>query len=554
MRPTLASLWIGIGAAALVVGLGWLLWPTEAATGAGPVPEQGRLETVPAPSAPAAESRAPGPITPRASDDRGTTTSEADSAADAVITGQVLDFDGTPAPNVTVLLFPMRDGAPRPEPRRQALTDDQGRFRIAGGRTSSSERMLVAFKPRRQPATLRLANDPREPVSLVLREGLSIEGTVSVDGVPVRRAVVADTGFCDVSSLAFEANHWWNGTAFEPRVAHAVCDESGHFVLEGLAEDTYRVNVEQLAQEGVIGLVCRAWVRAPASGVRLAAHSGRLSIKVLGKDRVLGSARVSVFDPTTGAQALCPPQETTVVRVAAGIEITVEAAHAGFEPATLTVPALDPGETRVITIPLTESQEPRLDLTLRGARAMGLEAVQVRFIPMVRPPLGEIGALHEIREALRATRLRDELFVVEHIPHPPGSYIVVIMADPPGCLVPIRQDVSLPASGVVAIVDDAVTGGRLEVSIADTAGTQLFAEYAVNDARGRKVADRRYEFRRNEDPRQKAFDLITESRVLAPGPYEIVVSCSGYRVGRRTVTIRPNETTKEEVRLEPEAK
>ena len=166
--------------------------------------------------------------------------------------------------------------------------------------------VVVAFKPGRRPATQPLtfaATESRKDLRLSFDLGAAIEGTITLDGRPVRGARIS----ADSKSAPTGSPFVWNGTAFETKRAAAFSDDEGRFVITGLAPEAYWIETDQLVSENSIALACRAEVVAPASGIRLGVHSGRVLVRVLSKGEVLPEAKVAVLDPAGRRMSFAQP-------------------------------------------------------------------------------------------------------------------------------------------------------------------------------------------------------------------------------------------------------
>ena len=64
-----------------------------------------------------------------------------------VLRGEVVDFEGSPAAGVSVVVFDMRDGAPQSPASQRTATDEQGRFSLSVPSPLARKIVLVAFKP-----------------------------------------------------------------------------------------------------------------------------------------------------------------------------------------------------------------------------------------------------------------------------------------------------------------------------------------------------------------------------------------------------------------------
>ena len=223
-----------------------------------------------------------------------------------LIRGEVLDIDRTPAADVPVVVFDMRDGAPHSQASQRTQTDEQGRFSLNVPTPLAWKIALVAFKPMRRPATLIIDGEQADPVTLALGEGAAIEGVVRVDGHQPRQGnftmlvatsgslirfstgrISADIRFGVPGCFSGNDELWWAGTAFETKLAAVSCDAEGKFRIAGLARDTYRIDASNLVDDSGLNLDVRADVTAPATGVELGLATARLRIRLEGNGRVL---------------------------------------------------------------------------------------------------------------------------------------------------------------------------------------------------------------------------------------------------------------------------
>jgi PEGA domain len=557
---------IAIVAAALVVaaGLAVFLWRSEPPAPPPSLPDGPAEDPEPALSTPV-PSRLVETIAPRSSvpaGEPGSPQAEGAAAAETgTLSGEVFHPTGSPAAGAAVAYFASRDGAPFSKAERTAKCDERGRFNLAFPGAAPTEGIVVAFTHGRRPSTVHLAGDAGVPLKLRLGEGAAVEGTVTLDDAPVRDSIIgADIRFGVPGCFADSEELWWSGTAFETKSAQVVSDTEGRFRIAGLAQDIYRIDAQLQIREKGIGFVCREHVRAPMTGVRLGTRSGRLRIRVAGDGVVPARAVVAAIAPD-GGQIRANGADMGELRVATDVPLKVEAAHPGFDPKSVAVPALAAGEVRELELVLARSASARLELTLRGADP-ALQRVHVRFVPATPTPDEDNHAQADVRRTLWATRAREGPFVIEHVPHPPGRYFIIVR-NSDTFLLPIRQEVNLPAEGVLGVVADAVAGGKIEVVAIGPAEARPFGEYVLRDASGAEIARRgvgrgwHVSFRLAAEgitPHAETTELMRENGVLAPGTYEIEVTSEGYRPARRKVTVKPNETTKEEVRLEPAPK
>jgi hypothetical protein len=470
---------------------------------------------------------------------------------EVVVAGEVLDWDGTPATIVGVVALRLKDGAPG-ESCGRAETDGQGRFLLSIARPAPAECVLAAFKPARRPATLPLtisAADSRKDVRLALGMGSAIEGSITLDGKPVVARVSANLKSAPPNSSAFG----WNGSAFETKRAAVYSDRDGRFVLTGLAPETYLLETDAWVSGTSVGLVGRAEVLAPASGVQFANASGRLKIRVLGRGEPLPQARVAVVDPL-GARLFTSDSE---LRVAAGLPLKVEAAQRGFVAKQVAVPALAAGENRGLDLTLEPEESPDLHLRLRGASEMNLARVRVHLLP-VFPEQEGMCVLKQVRGGLHAVRGHEDRFVLEAVPYPAGNYVVVLLPEPPASwFTPVQAQLSLPATGSVELALDVTLGGRLTVTMQDATSpdSALPGHYVLRDGRGAEVystATASSPAPGGHDARAEAASLQRSTRVIAAGTYEIEARSDGFRTLRQEITVRPGGDTMPVLQLEKE--
>lgn len=555
---------VAIAGVALAGGLTVILWPSGASPAVRPPPaEKDRAASVDEPAVPALPESAPArTISPRPFDappEVQKTGPEAAATTDGepvVISGQVVDFDRKPAAGAPVFLHLMRDEAPASPAARLATSDRDGHFTLSVPRPFPQDWMLVAFRPMRRPATLRRRGEPREPLELVLGEGAAIEGTVSLDGMPAAEArVAADIRPGVPGSVTPGDELWWAGQAFEAKRIQTVCDESGRFRVTGLAEADYQLEASQLGKVRMFGVNPRVTVRAPATGVRLEAATARLRVKVMGDGKVLDRARIALITGD-GRQFRSDSAQFADIRIAPGVPMTIDAAFAGFEPKTVTVGALGAGEARDLQIVLDPASSPRLELRLQGATAMGLKSVVVKFVQARRTPDNENRALEDLRQVLLAQSIGQDEFVLEHVPHPPGAYFLVVIAGSSSWLLPIQKEVVLPASGVLQVSAEAVAGGRFNVSVRDPGGAPVGGEFVLRDLQGAEILTRSFGSWGSDTisgaggVRAEAADLARTAGILAAGTYELEVKCDGFKPVRRQVTVKASSLVVEEVRLE----
>ena len=375
-----------------------------------------------------------------------------------VVSGNVLDWDGAPAATIDVSVFRLQDGAPAGTACVRGDTDAQGRFSLSIPATAPMELVVAAFKAGRRPATQPLtfaATDSRKDVRLSFDLGAAIEGTITLDGRPVRGARIA----ADSKSAPTGFPFVWNGMSFETKRAAAYSDDEGRFVITGLASEAYWIETDQLVSENSIGLACRAEVVAPASGVRLGVHSGRVLIRVLSKGEALPEAKVAILDAAGRRMSIPQPGD---VRVVSGLAFKVEAVQRGFAPKQVAVSALTAGETRNVDVILEPDEGPELRLSLRGASEMNLEKVSVRLIPTSVPGQEGLCVQKELRRGLQAERAYGDQFLMKNVPYPAGQYILLLLPEPPeSWFAPLEIDIALPASGFAEVALDVVRGGRL---------------------------------------------------------------------------------------------
>lgn len=569
MKPSRAAFALGIGGVALVAGLVLLLWPS-----AGGAPLRGPLRPIdqeraadsgePEPPASAPESAQPRTISPRPFDPRAETRKAAPddpAAADAapvVITGIVLDFDRKPAAGANVILYVAQDDVPVSSDRFTS-TDGDGRFTLTITRPFPRDWILAAFRYMRRPATMRRRGEPTEPFELVLGEGFTIEGTVTIDGKPAREARVSASLQARMSPSTPDAlvrdNLGWTGQAFEARRVQTACDDTGRFRLEGLAQAEYQLEGQQLERVRMFVVNPRVVARAPATGVRLELVTARVRVKVMGDGKVLDRARVAML-ASDGRELRSDSGEFADLRVAPGVAITIDAAAAEFAPKTVSVPPLAPGETRDVEIVLDPASSPRLELRLQGATALGLKGVIVKFVTTAKPEENENRALKDVRQVLLARSTKEDEFVLERVPHPPGKYLLVVIGSTSSWLLPIQKEVVLPATGVLEVSADAIAGGNFSVTARDPAGNPVPGELVLRDLNGAEIMTRSFGPGASgtsfgpSGTRVEAAEFSRTSGVLPAGTYDLEVKCEGFKPVRRQVTVKAQSLLVEDVRLE----
>jgi hypothetical protein len=361
---------------------------------------------------------------------------------------------------------------------------------------------------------------------------------------------------------------WWEGTAFETKLATVDCDGEGRFRISGLARVTYRLDASNLLDESGLNLDVRADVTAPASGVELVLATGLLRIRVEGNGRALEGGRVSVLN-AEGGSIRTESADPLQFRVGAGVPLTVEAACAGFVQKSVAVPPLAAGEVRDVTIELEPAVTASLRLTLRGAEAMDLDRVSVRFVPLAEPEGKSTSALEDLRETLVAVRTRADDFVVEHLPLPAGQYILVVIPhSDDSWMLPFEEDVTVPAEGVLAVTHHAIAGGRVDVAGLDPDGNAVSGRWSLRDANGVEVLSGRVVGGGVEwtmfatgrgvagvpAARIRAGSLRRAPRVVPAGGYDLVFDADGFKTARRTVNVVAGTVTRFEIRAtEPAA-
>ena len=290
-------------------------------------------------------------------------------------------------------------------------------FRIPLPPNAPTEGVLLAFKPGRRPATLPVTLAPvdsRTNLRLTFGLGAAIEGSVMLDGRPVRGARVS----ADLKSDRTGSPIGWIGNAFETKRAAGYSDDEGRFVLTGLAPGVYWIATDQLVSETALGLTCQAEIVAPASGVHLGVRSGQVRIRVFGKGEPLAEARLAIVD-SRGTRTIIPhPSE---LRVATGLSFALEAAQRGFVARKVVVPPLTAGERRDLDVVLEPADPTAIRLDLRGAIDGSLATVPVDLIPVTRPDQEGVCVEKELRRDLRAERRPDNRFVLEDVPYPAAT-------------------------------------------------------------------------------------------------------------------------------------
>ncbi len=419
---------------------------------------------------------------------------QAGPADDAgALTGIVLDFDRTPASDVVVAIFAMDGDTPAEEALTSTRTGVDGAFRFSAP-LQEGDRAIVAFRSERRPTTARLTigGGPIPPVALTLGEGATISGTVKENENPSAHAsLLADRSFGTPGHLVDTTELWWEAGAFEAKVASTVCDAGGRFVLRGLARATYAVTV-QLGQAPGARALINEWstdVVAPSTGVELGAATATIQFRVVDGGGALLRDSIASLEDALGTAIRGRLGEPWSVRVLARTEHTVQATCLGFEQAECVVPPLAGGETRAVNLELKRAPHAELRLRLRGAAALALKEVALRFFRADAADAAGSQLTQELRFRLRATAISDEEFVLPVVPYPPGQYLVAILpAATDSWLLPTQTTVELPRSGLVRATVDAMLGGRVDVQLAEGDRSPETAAWSLRDASGAMVA------------------------------------------------------------------
>jgi hypothetical protein len=542
--------------------------PTEA-------PAQGRSPRTPIPTRTYREPTPKDSASPPVDPER-----EEPHALESVLEGRVLGPGGGPVALAGVSFFPLGPEGPK---RRAIVTVEsnaEGRYRMTLPPTCPREGLLMAHREHLRPEALAVTvrrHGAVRGLEFRLEEGLVIRGTVTWNGLPMPRsrwpsflaAVAANEihphgeGICvgldalfgtpGVSILTSGATSidlptllWTRGRP-EVKATSVETGPDGTFEIGGLSPGViHRLNL----WDWQAGNFCHPDVfRAveqdvvPGATVHIDIRTALVTVSVRGEGESRNRAMVKLTSGTTGAAHIAwADQAAWGSRVAPGASHVLRVTARGHLPFQVDIPPLQVGEARHIDVPLIPHDDPDVVITLRGAEALNLGGISVRFVSPT-PSQDERGGV----VVLRASRTRGDEFHLEDVPLPVGRYTIVVSGQCPSSqmLLPVETTVDLQ-DGVVDVTLEARLGGRCEVTVAHSVEEFTYQLWALLGETALSVTIVRSEL---TFPGEEFFLMngatshADAARLLEPGDYELEVTCDNKQVIRERVVIRAGETT-----------
>jgi hypothetical protein len=431
---------------------------------------------------------------------------------ETALEGVVLAPDGTPLPRARVAFFAGEAGAPVQHPLGTTQSGDEGRFRLVVPGTASTQGYLMGHHSGLRPGLLSVSVVPGRTaggLELQIGAGLVVRGTVSLNGRPLDRAMVAlDVAFGtggifpegdqmtvwgrkDLDGGTSQCNElWWSEGRPEIKRISASTDPEGRFEMQGLSSLPYRLEVSSkkpFPSHADVFAAASQWVTPPATA-DVEIRTATVQVDLTGERGVEGPYAVEITSQGSGA---CWKGSTEEAR--SGVHVVPQVAHTlgvrlrGNEPARAEVPSLHAGEVHRITIELRRRDDPDLRLTVLGALASGIDRITARFL-REGPPASSARWGHDGRReaTLTVSRGRNDDFLIEDIPLPPGRYTVVVMPDGPSSpVLPSSVTVDLSDAGPAAAVVEVRIGGRYEITV--TGADEKPVSWALRNANGNAV-------------------------------------------------------------------
>ncbi len=426
----------------------------------------------------------------------------------------VVELEGFgPAADATVAVFPAESA----EPSAAARTDADGRFKIPVERGGAY--FVAAAAPAYAPAGSDVvAGADTEVATLVLRGGVSIEGSVRVADAPAARATVRASlpealgrtlalGL-DGQALAVDAL----GVAW--RSIAAETDGNGRFALAGLSSRSYRVEVEALS-DGASPPYGPLDVAAPGVAT-FDEPVARVAILVHGDGVLLTGAVVDVRHEDGRMLSMRTAAGRALVLARPGERLGLAVSAPGFEPELRDILAATNAEAFELR---SEARPATLRVTLRSEDGVALPAA-CEFD--LEPDRGF--------PSRRKAMVEDGGFVLRDLE--PGGYRVVAML--PGNFAPAEGRVTLARGEAAELTLDVFAGGRIVVRIL-TKGQlpDVWVEGAVDPRASRLPPEVKWEVKGD----------TLESGLLPPGSYVLhVLAPDGPR--SFPVELKPAETLK----------
>lgn len=497
----------------------------------------------------------------------------------AYVEGLVLDESRQPRAKANVSLHPIGSDGPEAKPVAVALSDAEGRFRLAAA--GSGRHLLVAtwqdndrpggeMRARPLPASVLVDLEVGRRIDgLVLELGAShrVRGIVRIDGRPRHHAVVGWRPAGDARRLRARSGSAY-GRAPLLYVDGAVhwgeydvrTSDNGRFLILGLSAVPYRLHVDSapgLHVHRMSKAPVALEVIPPADRVELDLQGARLVMRVrvdgepaqleeeihlcgigMHPDLPDGVVWGSYFGEAD-ANGVCRIGLTPRHRYVVCVE------ESDYEPYWHEFEAPAAGEELVLVVDLVPARpKPRLVVTLDGEGAEAVEKASFGFRPVTEDPLSDSAY------PVRSVRTEDGRYVLMDLI--PGRYRMHVRPgrnwyDVPTDWLEAETEIVIPPEGETRVSVTIEQGGRLQLEIVDVDARYLEGSCVIRDEGGGRV------------PSQ--FVVRTETGVLVmsnelpglgptwvepalrEGTYEVLVMVDGYERETRRVVVHCGRPT-----------
>lgn len=475
-----------------------------------------------------------------------------------IVTGLVLDQDGSPLERAHVATFALRNGQPMRDFTERRATDASGRYRL---RVGADGRYLVAavaegFRPGLVECDLRVGGETAA-APIVLSLGLEIRGHVTINGVSPDRKVTVHAQREEIAGHFLQLGHlaWHEGTAYRVSLTAGV-EADGSYCIAGLDAGIYEVrcfSVEDAHND--VADVGTVLATAPASGIDFDVPLSDLLLVVRRSDGPAAGTNVGITADGTeivvttdaAGRARCGVRPGGSCR----LRIWPRGGYLGIERTVAGPPA---GGTREETLALEPVPERATLLVRLVSPENGVEPPAEAAFAFWRPEQER----DEWPAFFRSGRVRgDGKIAVTSVPE--GTYRMAVRPGGPwhggtSQFQQVERTVVVPAAGELPLEIVVPLGGRLSVLVRSASGENASADATLLDSRGDQVRVQFY--RRYLDgavlsPSTIGPGLTEAEHALPPGDYRLRVRRTGFADVERDVRIEAGVTASVEIVLVP---
>jgi hypothetical protein len=416
-----------------------------------------------------------------------------------------------------------------------SATDERGyaRLRMPAG----ERRLVVAAAKDHEPACRETTGGADDELKFVLRDGIAVSGRVVQDGRPVVGAeiCVSPSSFNGRTIRIGETDVRWNeGGGVDTEDARATTGADGRWRVAGLADGTWRVRLDKLA-DGSSPMGYDVSIPPPHEPVEFDLSFGRLVVEVRCEGRPVAGVRLAVFIGGSVPSTKTDADGRAELQLAPSRPFAIETEHFGYRETRVEGTSPERGAVESLQIALTAKPP-------HGAIVVVVKDPDGRPIPRAGLAFFKGDATTPWDAEERFGNQAEGDFAFNDLEA--GRYRLVVRPGrhwqpdwtwegDAGTWLDETLDVEIPATGAKRYEVTARPGGRLRLSARGRDGLRLPAKCVVRDPAGHVVKHYVATRHGNRGAHSMGQDCLGQeaptdvAEALPPGRYRVTLSVEG---------------------------